>query len=81
MPDLSVMFAALDYSIVSTESLSEKSDSVSRMLCFKLCKIIVNKVTFIGFRGGAIAPIGSSGSVPGSDPLMLKSFIGRTAPC
>jgi len=52
LPDLSVMFAALDYSIVSTESMSEKSGSVSRMLCFKLCKIMVNKVTFIGFRGG-----------------------------
>jgi len=28
---------------------------ISRMLFFELYKIMVNKVTFVGFRGGAIA--------------------------
>jgi len=40
-------------------SSGRQNGFISRMLFFELCKIMVNKVTFVGFRG-SIIPIASS---------------------
>ena len=38
---------------------------------------MVNKVTFVGFRGGAITPIASPGSAPGSNSsICLRDWTG-----
>ena len=41
-----------------------KNGLIARMLFFELYKVMVNKVTFIRFRGGAIAQSPLPGSAP-----------------